>query len=356
MMALVLALLYAALLEFIRSYLRNFRNKPAVDFGETLPSISVIVPFRNEKATLPELVRMLLSQNYKGPQPEIILVNDHSTDGSGEMEFPAGVRLIHLSGGEHGKKAALTAGIEAAKGKWIVTTDADVVVSPDWLYALLKQSDDYSAQMICGGVEIQSDGSFLQDFQLMETRVLQGCGIAAMEAGFPLLNTGASLAFRKEAWLAVKGYSAHEHIASGDDVFLLFDMHKSFPAGIQYANHPAAIVFTKPVESFRDVILQRIRWVSKMKYYRSVAVFLIAFIVLGRAFAVLVTLVSGSWLFLLLLLGIGGLAELRLLKAASFQVKTVSVFNRLLMVLFYPFYLLILAIGAIVYKPDWKGR
>jgi cellulose synthase/poly-beta-1,6-N-acetylglucosamine synthase-like glycosyltransferase len=356
MIAVILVLFYVLLLEFIRYYLKYFKNKPLGELGRQLPAVSVIVPFRNEKVQLPVLMAMLQGQRYDGPKPEILFVNDHSTDGFEELDWPGDILLINLAEGFTGKKTALTAGIEAARGKWIVTTDADVVVDPNWLYGLLQQADDSLALMICGRVDVKSDGSFLQDFQQMETRILQGCGIAAMEAGFPFLNTGASLAFRKDAWQAVKGYSKHQHIASGDDVFLLFDFHQKFPGRIQYAGHSAAVVSTKSANSFRTMLVQRIRWVSKMKYYRSIPVLIVAIIVLGGAFSLLATLATGSWLVYLLLLVLSGLAELRLLRQASFQGNKVSVFNRLLMVLFYPFYLLILTIGAIVYKPDWKGR
>lgn len=356
MTILVITILYSALLEFLRSQLKHALQKPLLKNESGWPSVTVVVPFRNEKNALPELIRSLSEQNYPGPQPQIILVDDHSTDVEGTLALPEHFRLIQLAGDKQGKKQALTSGIEQANSKWIVTTDADVVLSKNWLASLLHQAEETNAVMICGAVDVYSGGGFLQDFQQMETAILQGSGMAMLEAGIPFLNTGASLAFRKDAWEKVGGYSSHEQYASGDDVFLMFEMNKQYPGRVISALLSGASVKTQPVKTIGALLRQRVRWTSKMRGYSSMPVLLIAVIVLCSAFGVIYALLLQDITLLLTLLFLRGFSELRLLKSVNNRIEMPMFFHRLLMVVIYPIYLLVLALAVIVYKPSWKGR
>jgi hypothetical protein len=208
--------------------------------------------------------------------------------------------------------------------------------------------------MVCGQVEIESDGSFLQDFQRMETLILQGTGLSLLNAGIPFLNTGASLAFRKDVWIETGGYEPYCKIPSGDDVFLMFQFAAKYPGRI--VPSPESRVTTKAVKGLRNIVFQRVRWVSKIPYYKSPLVFLISLVVLGSAFSWIFSLMRGEWSVVFLVVLLRAFAELRLLSVASAGSYSPGVFNRILMVLFYPFFLLILVFAALLHRPVWKGR
>jgi glycosyltransferase involved in cell wall biosynthesis len=96
------------------------------------PRLSVLIPACNEAANLESAVATLLQQDY--PDLEIILVDDRSTDGTGEIidrfarEDPR-IHAVHiqtLPPGWLGKVHALHQGVEQASGDWILFTDADV--------------------------------------------------------------------------------------------------------------------------------------------------------------------------------------------------------------------------------------
>ena len=92
------------------------------------PLISVIVPVRNEENTIARNCCAVSNvQEYRNF--EVIIVNDDSEDETlwmvSQSEM-ANVRVIHNPG--KGKKAAITAGVRAARGSIIVTTDADCTV------------------------------------------------------------------------------------------------------------------------------------------------------------------------------------------------------------------------------------
>jgi glycosyltransferase involved in cell wall biosynthesis len=96
------------------------------------PRLSVVIPACNEAANLESAVATLLQQDY--PDLQIILVDDRSTDGTGEIierlahEDPR-IRAVHvetLPQGWLGKVHALHRGVEQASGDWLLFTDADV--------------------------------------------------------------------------------------------------------------------------------------------------------------------------------------------------------------------------------------
>lgn len=355
MITLLAAVFYVILLELIRYYLKRLYGRPIIHEEAGWPEVSVVVPYRNEIAGIGGLLKDLRNQNYPGPDPELIFVDDHSSDGSEKAEnFPGDVIQIHLAEGVSGKKAALTSGIMAAKGEWIVTTDADAEVPPGWLRSIIRAGINHDAVMVCGQVETATDGSFLQDFQRMETIILQGTGLSLLNTGIPFLNTGASLAFRKDVWLETGGYESFARIPSGDDVFLLFQFAGKYPGRI--VPSPESRVSTRAVKGFLNIVFQRVRWVSKIPHYKSPLVFIIAMVVLGSAFSWLYSLVRGEWTVVILAIVLRAFAELRLLEAASAGRQSGSMFHRILMVLFYPFFLMILMITSLLHRPAWKGR
>src|ERR1700739_1732621 len=96
------------------------------------PEVSVIIPARNEEASLGTCLESLISQT--GVDFEIIVVNDHSTDRTREIaESFKQVRVIDaapLSAGWTGKNNAVATGAREGRGQWLLFTDADTVHTP----------------------------------------------------------------------------------------------------------------------------------------------------------------------------------------------------------------------------------
>jgi glycosyltransferase involved in cell wall biosynthesis len=116
------------------------------------PQLSVIVPARNEEASLGDCLQSLISQS--GVAFEIIVVDDHSTDRTREIaqSFPQElVRVIEappLPAGWTGKNNAVTAGVNDARGEWLLFTDADTVHLPGSLVRALTEAQDHSADLL----------------------------------------------------------------------------------------------------------------------------------------------------------------------------------------------------------------
>ena len=108
--------------------------------------ISVIIPARNERNNLGRLLPSLLNQP---DQPhEIIVVDDHSDDGTGDYARELGLRVVdgaELPEGWMGKTWACHQGAEVSSGEWLLFLDADIEVQPDGLgrLAALAGGDDH---------------------------------------------------------------------------------------------------------------------------------------------------------------------------------------------------------------------
>ena len=123
------------------------------------PSVSIIVPARNEEETLEPALETLLSLDYDNY--EVIAVNDRSTDRTGEilerfsedshpsqkarrMGHPWSLRVIHhqvLPEGWLGKTHAMWTAANEARSEWLLFTDADVLFKPDSLRRALAYAE-----------------------------------------------------------------------------------------------------------------------------------------------------------------------------------------------------------------------
>src|SRR5207248_11045511 len=119
--------------------------------GVAVKTVSVVIPAFNEQAGIATVIaelRQVLQQHQVSP--EIIVIDDGSTDETSRMAVSAGARLLrHRSNRGYG--AALKTGIASARSDWIVITDADGTYPAEYIPKLLEQLE--RADMV-GGARI----------------------------------------------------------------------------------------------------------------------------------------------------------------------------------------------------------
>ena len=123
--------------------------------GSTLPVVSVIIPARNEEASLGACLDSLVAQtrvNLENVNFEIIVVDDNSTDRTREIaaSFPK-VKVIEaapLSNGWTGKNNAVVTGARQARGLWLLFTDADTVHVLGSLARALSEAQQHGAELL----------------------------------------------------------------------------------------------------------------------------------------------------------------------------------------------------------------
>lgn len=124
------------------------RNTESVELGH-IADVSIIVPARNEAHNLPALLESL--QELEPAALEIIVVDDHSTDGTGDIARAAGVRVATpppVPDDWNGKPWACAAGAAVASGGYLLFTDADTIHGRDSLSRALATAQRESADMV----------------------------------------------------------------------------------------------------------------------------------------------------------------------------------------------------------------
>ena len=96
----------------------------------TRPRFSVVVPAHNEADTLPAALASLAAQRCPAPY-EVIVVDNASTDATASVAANAGATVVTEP--QLGVCRARQAGVAAARGEIVVSTDADTTLPPDWL-------------------------------------------------------------------------------------------------------------------------------------------------------------------------------------------------------------------------------
>ena len=282
--------------------------------------VSVIVPARNEEDRIEYCLKSLFSQSYPKACIEIIIVNDFSTDNTVSLveKYPGQCILLHLADYltdpiNAYKKKAIEIGIAHSTGELILCTDADCSMGTEWVSLMVDAHIQKDLVFIAAPVKIIPDGSAISVFQALDFIALQGItGAAVHNNVYPMCN-GANLAYTRNAFLQVGGFTEIDHIASGDDMLLMKKIQSKFPRQTGFIKDKRAIVSTAPAKNVRSFFNQRIRWASKISHYRHPATFLtLALVYLLNAALLLLfffCIFYGYWQWLLLLLVCKTLSE-----------------------------------------------
>lgn len=251
--------------------------------GISKESVTVVIAARNEEEHIGACLESLLQQTLPAEQLEIIVVDDGSEDKTAEIVTSyanQGVMLIRMTDEDGvGKKAALRKGIEFSKKEIIVTTDADCLFETAWLNTLLQFRKEKGAVFVAAPVRYRREKSWLDRFQSLDFLSLQAVTAAAVSARLFNMCNGANLLYTRGAYDAVKGFEGNDHIASGDDMFMMEKMATAFPNQVSFCYSREAIVTTAPAANWRAFFRQRIRWASKSTSYKHNSIKLVLLLV-----------------------------------------------------------------------------
>ena len=322
---------------------------------------SIIVPFRNENATLPKLLESFSKLNYPVDLFEVFLVDDASDEKFELQNFDFKVQIIDaIRVSKSPKKDAILTAINLTSFDWIVTTDADCLVLPDWLLTLAAFVQTKNPEMIVGAVSYLKQSSFLHHFQQLDLASLQGATIGSFGLNKGFMCNGANFAYTKKLFFDLNGFVGNNQMASGDDVFLLQKAVMKFPEKVQYLKADNNIVFTKSESSWADLFQQRVRWASKSNSYESI---------FGKILAYVVLIGNFYWIagLLYLLLGYNGVGIVIWTMFLKIIIDTILLYQTQLFLKFdvqyfvlssllYPFWCVVVAFYSVLGKFEWKGR
>jgi cellulose synthase/poly-beta-1,6-N-acetylglucosamine synthase-like glycosyltransferase len=244
---------------------------------KNIPSefISVVIPFRNEEEKILLNLKSIEAQEFPKNRFEVIYVNDSSEDNSlkilSENISASNIKVLTVpkafSPSAH-KKRAIRYGIENSKGEIIVTTDADCVYNCGWLKSLLNNFDEQTA-FVSGPVEFIEGKNMFAQIQKLEFAGLVLTGAGLIGSGIPTICNAANLAYRKNVFIEVGGFSDQMDLSSGDDELLMQKIAKDTNYNVKFSTDRKSIVTTTANKSIGEFYQQRKRWASKGLFYRD---------------------------------------------------------------------------------------
>ncbi|PIU36205.1 hypothetical protein COT03_00580 [Candidatus Shapirobacteria bacterium CG07_land_8_20_14_0_80_39_18] len=218
------------------------------------PLISVIIPAYNEEKYIVTCLNSVTSQNFPKSLYEIIVVNNNSSDKTKEIvrkNFPK-VKIVDEP--KQGVVFARIAGVNEAKGEFIVFTDADSCVSKTWLQNIYLEFAD--PQVVAVGGLIEYFPKFLG------SRIKQF--ISNFSYSFFKSMPGTNMSFKKKSYQAVGGFSPAVNMA--EDAYISFKLKKIGQLKILKANK--VITSSRRARFFDDILFE-------VKYLTSVLSFLV---------------------------------------------------------------------------------
>jgi len=201
------------------------------------PRVSVVIPARNESRNIERCVRSVLGAAY--PDFEVIVINDHSTDGTGDIarriaSEDSRLRVIDapaLPEGWFGKQWACATGARQASGTLLLFTDADTRHSPDLLPRAVNAMRMRRAELLslAGNQEMHSFWERIiqpQMFALLSIRYGGSEHVSNTKRPVDAIANGQFILVRRDSYDAIGGHAAVRDCVAED-----MAMAQTFVAG-----------------------------------------------------------------------------------------------------------------------------
>ncbi|MBN2164834.1 MAG: glycosyltransferase [Marinilabiliaceae bacterium] len=247
--------------------------KPVISDKKKEP-VSVIICSRNEGNNLKQNLPLILSQNY--PEYEVIVVNDGSEDDTDLIlsviknkypnfyytTIPADKKFVHA------KKLAINIGIKAAKYNHLLFTDADCYpTSNDWISEMMNGFNNEQKELVIGYSPFEKQKGLLNIFIRYDAfwNAVQYLSFAIKGKAF--MGVGRNMAYTKNLYHSIKGFSKHLYLSSGDDdLFINQAANKTNTSVVLSIN---SHMITQPETRFSDWHRQKSRHISTSPHYKT---------------------------------------------------------------------------------------
>lgn len=210
------ALRLAAATTALARLSRAARSLPPVGpSGGPVPSISVMIPARNEVGRIGPLLDAVTTAPGVA---EVLVVDDESTDGTAELAAATGATVVSgrpLPAGWVGKAWALQQGLHAAEGEWVVCLDADTRPDPRLPAALVARACGDGLDLVTAAGRFECPTAPLRWLHpaLLTTLLYRLPPPGARQPGAPRrrMGNGQCMAFRRTVLADAGGFAAVAH-------------------------------------------------------------------------------------------------------------------------------------------------
>ncbi|MFM8568332.1 MAG: glycosyltransferase [Candidatus Kapaibacterium sp.] len=326
------------------------------------PSVSVVVPARNEEGNIEACVMSLLDIDYPADKLQIIVVDDRSTDRTAAVLSSMRERFgrLHIVTIRHdgeknlqGKAGALDVGIGHATGDIVLLTDADCRVHAEWVRSHVRQYADPMVGLVCANTLVTGT-SFFARIQAVEWYSLNTMASAAFAFEQYLGCYGNNMSVRRSVYGEIGGYPAIPFSVTEDLALLQAVAAKGYSA--RYVCTPESSVRTLALRTMAEYTAQHRRWtMGAQKLGFRAVVFVASSLALWGG--ILASVAYAEWSWLLIILGVRILEDvliilpsLRILRGTELLPYTVPA------VVFFTCLELSLPFLIIDRTVEWKGQ
>ncbi len=275
-------------------------------------AVSVIVCARDEAANLANNLPGVLIQDYKTTH-EVIVVNDNSFDESKyileqlkkDYKQMQVVELTQEAKLIPGKKFPLSIGIKTAKHEILLLTDADCVPASEHWISSMQNIYDADTEIVLGYGPYHKKKGMLNKMIRWETfhSALQYLSYAL--AGIPYMGVGRNLSYKKVVFFRHKGFSAHNHLAGGDDD--LFINAAATKKNTKINIDENSFTLSNPAATWQQWKSQKNRHYTTSKFYKPLHKFLLGLYAIGQFIfypLLIASIIFYNWKLSLIILGI----------------------------------------------------
>lgn len=241
-----------------------YKNKKKPD-----NKFSVIIAARNESQYIDKLCELLTKQDYPESHYEIIFIDDRSSDDTVEKienckkEYNISIYKVsdYVEDEKYknliGKKRALQIGIDKARYELLAFTDADCLPSLQWLSELNKHFEK-DIDFVAGfSPFIYEQNSFINIFKSFERISIFALCSASFGQKIAMTCTARNMAYRKENFIKVGGFSKIGMIMSGDDDLMLL-MQRKLIRAYNFMFTESSIVPAKEKKALYNIIIKKL--------------------------------------------------------------------------------------------------
>ncbi|MBI4498305.1 MAG: glycosyltransferase [Chloroflexi bacterium] len=227
---------------------------------------SVIIPVYNGADAITVCLAAVRCQTLPQDAYEIIVVDDGSTDGTGEQAAALGATVLRQP--NRGPAAARNLGAQHATGEVLVFTDADCAPTPDWLDRLLAPFTDPTVAGAKGTYRTRQGGLVAR---LVQTEYEEKYARMARFSTIDFIDTY-SAAYRREVFLSNGGFDPAFPVPSAEDQEFSFRLAER---GYRMVFAPRAVVYHRHVDSWAAYARRKARYgywqvLNRWRHPRSV--------------------------------------------------------------------------------------
>jgi glycosyltransferase involved in cell wall biosynthesis len=347
---------------FFFSRLAFYKTKTK-NISQTHP-VSVIICARDEAANLAKYLPGALVQKYNTTH-EVIVINDNSFDESKYIleEYQRTfkhLQLVELKQEARfipGKKFPLSVGIKTAKHEVLLMTDADCVPATEYWIERMQEGYKENTEIVLGYGAFYKKKDFLNKLIRWETfhTALQYLSYAA--AGLPYMGVGRNLSYKKTVFFRHKGFSSHNHVASGDDD--LFINLAATKHNTQIMIDKDAFTLSEPAKTWKEWMKQKRRHYTTSRCYRALHKILLGLYSLSHFVfypLFIASILFFSWKFALLVFGVRLLIQSFIFYKAMTKLDEKDLFPWFFIFDIWMFFYYLIFSFALINKPEkiWK--